>query len=228
MGLRSATRDATSTTDQETKQMTTVTRSRKSRYTSVRVAAVIAMALVAWLVVAVAPAGAASTRLLESSFSGSDTPGGAFAVGPFGGVAVDNSSGPSADDVYVGEVNIFNGANRVVKFDAAGAYAGVEFKGEDTPAGSFDFLDLSGNGEAGGVAVDSSSGPNAGDVYVSDPAHKVIDRFNEEGQFICQITGKTPSGQAEEEPECAGATGSATPDGGFLPTGITVDPVNGD
>ncbi|HUC07066.1 MAG TPA: hypothetical protein VMR96_03170, partial [Solirubrobacterales bacterium] len=195
-----------------------------------RWAITMALALAALLSLGVTVAPAATTRIVEASFNGSDSPGGAFALGPFGGVAVDHSGGSSNGDLYVGETDFFTHASRVVKFDSSGAYASVEFNGDDTPAGSFAFLNYENPSsfELGSLAVDGSAGPNSGDVYVSDPLNRVVDRFGEDGEFICQITGKVPSTPAEEAAECAGATGSATPGGSFLPIGATVDPVDGD
>jgi sugar lactone lactonase YvrE len=157
---------------------------------------------------------------LEGSFDGSDAPSGPL-QGIFG-VATDDSGGPSDGDVYVSHSTAFFSASTVFKFDEDGRYAGVELDGSDTPQGPFAFF-----GEAtlasNGIAVDDSAGPNRGDLYVADPGHEVIDRFSESGQYLCQITGKaTPSLS-----ECNGLAGSQTPQGGFAPSGIAVDPATG-
>jgi hypothetical protein len=191
-----------------------------------RLAVVLAAVLGAWMALVAGTASAKEAHAYESTFNGSDSPGGAFSFAPWA-LAVDNSAGPSAGDVYVAETNYIAGTSRVVKFEPDGTYAGVEFNGEATPAGSFGFLDLAA-GAKGGIAVDGSSGANAGDVYVADPVNGVVDRFSETGTFICQISGKTPATTSEEEAECAGATGSQTPAGGLgKPGGIAVDPVDG-
>ena len=91
---------------------------------------------------------------------------------------------------------------------AAGTYEYVsQFSGSGTPAGSF---------EPSAVAVNGS-----GDVYVADPANKVVDKFSGSGVYECQITAKTPGSSTE----CAGeATGSATPKEGFKePDGLAVN-----
>jgi hypothetical protein len=157
---------------------------------------------------------AAVTHRVEGTFNGSEAPGGALS--PALGVAVDNSAGPSASDVYFADVTT------VDKFGADGTYAGVEFNGAETPQGSFSLV--SEGAVSGAIAVDSSPGANSGDVYVTDLEHDVVDKFGETGKFICQITGKTEPSSAE----CDGATGSATPDGSIEPAGVAVDAATGD
>jgi hypothetical protein len=178
------------------------------------------VAVVSGLLLFAAPASAKYTHHYEKSFGGV----------PFVNLAVsvDNSAGPSAGDVYVGGSNL-SGSDSVVKFDQNGNPAGVEITGAETPQGSFGLFE-SFAAVSRGVAVDGSSGANAGDVYVADIFHGVIDRFSEEGKFLCQITGKEPAARsaAEKEAECAGATGSEVPGGGFSANGVAVNPVNGD
>ena len=85
--------------------------------------------------------------------------------------------------------------------------------------------------------MDDSTGANMGDVYLADAEHDVIDRFSEDGKFLCEITGKEYGAlsTAEREHECAGAAGSKTPQDGFHVSessldalGVAVDPQNGD
>jgi hypothetical protein len=165
-------------------------------------------------------ASAKITRPIQGSFNGSESPGGAFTFGPWGGVAVDNRAG--AGDLYVGETDYSTQESRVVKVKKDGTYAGVEFNGSATPAGSFQFI--GGFSRTGGIAVDSSTGANSGDVYVADGDHHVVDRFSETGAYECQITGATTASASE----CAGATGSKTPAGGFEPINVAVNKANGD
>jgi DNA-binding beta-propeller fold protein YncE len=134
--------------------------------------------------------------------------------------AVDNSGGPSDGDLYLSSVSFSDGSSFVSKFDSSGTRL-LEFDGSGTPAGSFRFVDF----EVGdsGIAVDSSAGPGSGDVYVADIAHGVIDRFTEDGTYVCQITG-TPTPSASE---CNGLLGSALPAGDFAPAGLAVDPSTG-
>jgi hypothetical protein len=91
------------------------------------------------------------------------------------GLAVDESSG----DVYVADA----GNNRVEEFGAEGKYVAT-ITGAETPAGSFS--------DPRGVAVDNSSSPAKGDVYVMDVGHGVIDVFDSSGEYLSQIKG-TPS-----------------------------------
>src|SRR5487761_1586194 len=171
----------------------------------------------------------------EGSFEASETPGGSF--GYLLALSVDNSTGPSAGDVYVGGLSFSNFSGYVYKFDANGKYTGVELNGSETPGGSFAFFSLSTGKASRGLAVDSSSGANKGDVYVADAEHLVVDRFSESGKFLCQISGKEYASltSAEKAAECAGATGSKTPQGGFTEgsnneavLGVAVNPLNGD
>jgi DNA-binding beta-propeller fold protein YncE len=125
-------------------------------------------------------------------------------VGEFGsftdpnGIAIDESSG----DVYVADI----GTDTVSKFDANGnpvnfsAFAtyvkGSELTG--TPAGLFSFPEAPGNPAA--LAVDNStdpSDPSAGDLYVLDAGHKVVDKFAASGEYLGQITGPTPNAFAQ-------------------------------
>ncbi len=90
------------------------------------------------------------------------------------GVAVDEASG----DMYV----VDQGNNRVEKFDAEGKYLS-QFNGKDNP--SFP----SGFSSPSGIAVDNSTGPSKGDVYVVDNGHNVVDKFSSTGTFIFEISG---------------------------------------
>jgi hypothetical protein len=106
-------------------------------------------------------------------------------------------SNPAAGDVYV--IDIING--RVEYFNATGGYLG-QFNGSGTlpgegraaPTGQLSFPGI--GEEAAGIAVDSSGDsldPSAGDVYVVDGEHDVVDKFSATGEYIGQLTG-TPSG----------------------------------
>ncbi len=114
------------------------------------------------------------------------------------GIAVEESTG----DVYVADI----GTDTVSRFDADGNP--VEFPalhsnvltGAATPAGSFSFPSVYGSPAA--IAVDNSSrhpsltgkaceefDPSAGDLYVMDSGHGVIDKFSPEGRYLSQIGG---------------------------------------
>jgi hypothetical protein len=189
----------------------------------------------ALLGVSAVPAAAKIAHKSEGSFNAGETPGGSF--GYLLALSVDNSTGPSAGDVYVGGLSFSNFSGYVYKFDANGKYTGVELKGSETPGGSFAFLSLSNEKASRGLAVDSSSGANKGDVYVADAEHLVIDRFSESGKFLCEITGKEYASlsSTEQAAECAGSAGSKTPQGGFTEgsneegvLGVAINPLNGD
>ncbi len=102
------------------------------------------------------------------------------------GVAVD----PADRDVYVTD----SSNNRAEYFEADGGYLhqfnGTEIDGvaaaKPAPEGlSFPI----------GIAVDA-----AGQVYVEDKGHDLIDRFSTTGEYECQITGKTPGSGTECDP----------------------------
>src|SRR5487761_1788406 len=171
----------------------------------------------------------------EGSFAGGETPGGSF--GYLLALSVDNSTGPSAGDVYIGGFSFSNFSGYVYKLDANGKYTGVELNGSETPGRSFAFFSLSTEKGSRGLAVDSSSGANKGDVYVADAEHLVVDRFSEAGKFVCEITGRgyASLSSTEKAVECAGSAGSKTPQGGFAEgsveeavLGVAVNPLNGD
>jgi hypothetical protein len=111
--------------------------------------------------------------------------------GSFGdpnGIAVDESTG----DVYVADIETAT----VYKFDADGnpvnfsSLATNALSGSATPAGSFSFP--SERGTPAAIAVDNSTDPkdpSAGDLYVMDAGHTVIDKFAPDGTYIGQISG---------------------------------------
>jgi hypothetical protein len=201
----------------------------------VRALLLVVLSCGALLGVGVVPAAAKIAHKSEGSFNASETLGGSF--GYLLALSVDNSTGPSAGDVYVGGLHTSTFSGYVYKFDANGKYTGVELKGPETPGGSFALLSLSTFRASRGLAVDSSSGASKGDVYVADAEHLVIDRFSESGKFLCQITGKEYASltSTEQAAECAGSAGSKTPQGGFTEgsyeraaLGVAVNPLNGD
>ncbi len=125
-------------------------------------------------------------------------------------IAVEESTG----DVYVADI----GTDAVSRFDANGTLVNFNFpggskeapgntlKGADTPAESFSFPSVSGSPAA--IAVDNACvdhtpvltgkaceefDPSAGDLYVMDGGHGVIDKFSPEGRYLNQIGGFTPS-----------------------------------
>ncbi len=102
------------------------------------------------------------------------------------GIAVEESTG----DVYVADI----ATNTVYKFDANGNpvnFSGLgsnTLTGGGTPAGSFSFPEVNGNPAA--ISVDNStdpSDPSAGDLYVMDEGHEVIDKFSPSGAYLGQV-----------------------------------------
>jgi hypothetical protein len=132
---------------------------------------------------------AAAQRIHEFSFSfGSEGSGEGQFLRP-GQMAVNDATG----DVYV----IDRGNDRVDVFSATGEYK-FDFNGSTAPKGSFNFASEEHNENEGGIAIDNSGNPgdpSAGDVYVADTGHQVVDKFTAGGVFINQI--KLPSGLPE-------------------------------
>ncbi len=137
--------------------------------------------------------------------SGEGSGDGQFGAGGMAGLAVSATT----HDVYV----VDKGNGRVERFSSTGAYLG-QFDGSGT-------FEVEGKVQSGApaadgkfsepeyVAVDSSGDPlldpSAGDVYVTDVGHHVIDKFTATGEYLGELTG--------------------SPSGAFtFPQGIAVDP----
>jgi hypothetical protein len=107
----------------------------------------------------------------------------------FGGVAVEQST----QDVFVMD----DGSEVVQKFSAGGAALLTEFNASETPATRFN------PAYSGGVAVDESSTPSKGDVYVAAGGFGVVDKFKPkaggagEYEYMCELTG--PGGGCTRE-----------------------------
>ncbi|MGA9286444.1 MAG: hypothetical protein WBV85_13490 [Solirubrobacteraceae bacterium] len=112
-------------------------------------------------------------------------------------VSQSSAQQPQAGDVYV----IDTGDQRVERFSSSGAYLS-QWDGSATQDKAFDF---SVQADPQGIAVDSSTDaadPSAGDVYVADAGHKVIDQFTGEGVFTgLEITGTCPKAGSCESSE---------------------------
>jgi hypothetical protein len=143
---------------------------------------VLRLAVVAGFVVAFsgAPAQAAFTH----PYTGASFGPGGVGVGSFAnaqGVAVDQSTG----DVYVDDA----GEGRVYKFDAAGEPVDFSASGSNT---------IEGVGGAGGgeneIAVDGSSGPDSGDIYVAN--NSVVRIYAASGDFLGELSGGEMCGVA--------------------------------
>jgi DNA-binding beta-propeller fold protein YncE len=148
------------------------------------------------MAVGASPALAESHPFLSLSFGATET----TAFENPNGIAIDEST----REVYVAAI----GDDTVYKFDASGkpvefaALKSHALAGSATPAGSFAFPSDA-HGTPAAIAVDNStnsSDPSAGDLYVMDAGHGVIDKFNSEGRYLSQITGFAPAtGSAEYE-----------------------------
>jgi DNA-binding beta-propeller fold protein YncE len=172
------------------------------RYRSARLGLALVAVVGMWLLLGGAPALAAGeAHPLVGEFGSFSNPD---------AIAIDEASGY----VYVADL----GADTVYKFDANGnpldfaTLGSNALSGAATPAGSFSFPSLYGSPAA--VAVDNSSSPSdpsAGDLYVMDAGHGVIDKFSPEGSYLSQIGGFTPStGFAVGELLGLGVDGSGT------------------
>jgi DNA-binding beta-propeller fold protein YncE len=142
-----------------------------------------------------------------------------------GDVAVDNSAGPSDHDIYVADP----ANHRVEKFDSTGHFLlmfgkevnktaiedlGTEAEQNLCIAASGDTCQPGVEGSTPGafsggefnrlfLAVDNSTGPSAGDVYVADPGDGSVTKFAESGNLVAswgtagQLGGfSTPAGIA--------------------------------
>src|ERR1700722_5538656 len=165
---------------------------------------VVVLATVGCCTLAASSAPALATRNHTFSASIGSLGSGAGELSSPEGVAVDNSSGPAAGDIYVADT----GNARVDQFDSSGHFLrawgwGVadgkeEFeicttvcqKGivptdpEHSKPGQFD--------TPKNIAVDGSSGPSAGDVYVGDPATALVQKFNSSGELVEDWGDSTP------------------------------------
>jgi DNA-binding beta-propeller fold protein YncE len=145
---------------------------------------------------------------LLSQWTGANTPATTFGASSccFVFTAVDNSASPAKGDVYVmttqngGEVDVLEpqGGDKV---------EGKYLRSLEVPPGGFAFDHALGRD---GLAVDDSSGPEAGEVYVVNTDDKTVDRFGPEGKFEQAIEG--PSAVEPFEEPVAVAVDDATGD----------------
>ncbi len=137
------------------------------------------------MAVATTPALAARGHAFGQSFGGTGAGAGQFNDPT--ALAVNETT----HDLYL----VDSGNRRVERFTAAGAYIG-QFNGSEAPSGEFI--------EPGPIAVDNSSGPSHGDVYVVPWAKAiaktgVIDVFNESGTYLRQLTVKRVMHESPEQ-----------------------------
>jgi hypothetical protein len=138
----------------------------------------------------------AHAELMFSTTFGSEGTGDGQFLGPRG-IGVDQTTlGPSSGDVYVADT----GNARVEQFDSAGSFIRMWGWGVADGASSFEVCTSAcqagqlgaGAGQFSSptsIAVDSSSGPTQGDIYVGDYVNKVVDKFSPSGSLLATITG---------------------------------------
>jgi hypothetical protein len=114
-------------------------------------------------------------------------------------VDVDNSNGPSAGDVYVTD----SGKHRVEKFDASGNFilmfgdeVNATTAGDVCTAASGNACKAGNSGSSAQqlaspnwIAVDQTSGPSKGDIYVVDKGNNSIHKYDENGNLITSWEG---------------------------------------
>ena len=168
-----------------------------------------ALVCAAFTALTITPAQAATSHLFTTSFgAATSTPENPYPLANPADVAVDNTSGPSAGDIYVTDPANY----RVEKFDSAGNFILMFGKGVNQSTGanvctaaSHDICQAGTPGSAPGefqaptfVIVDSSAGPSSGDVYVGDSGDNSISKFEPSGNLIPswategQISGLNP------------------------------------
>jgi hypothetical protein len=143
-----------------------------------RRSAVITIACLALGVLVLTPTSALARNIhVFSSAFGSEGPESGKFKAPVG-VAVNEVTLGMVGDVYV----VDGGNNRVEIFSSTGTFVS-EFNGAAALTGPFASPEW--------IAVDNSSNPldpSAGDVYVADNGHRVIDKFSPAGVYVGQIT----------------------------------------
>jgi hypothetical protein len=130
------------------------------------------------------------------------------------GVAVGHGTGETQVYVAGDETGSGTSEGAVAVFGAAGSLLGV-WKGADTPSGSFACFECQGPAD---VAVDDSSTLGdwaAGDVYVADPEHMVVNVF-------------TPEAEGKEKLAAEPLTGPSPGEPFNEPDGVAVNRLNGD
>jgi sugar lactone lactonase YvrE len=154
-------------------------------------------------------AGPAAAQDNGHAFSSSFKPSGTAEISEsVYGMDVDNSSGPSAGDLYVLDAS----KRRVEKFDTNGNFVVMFGGGVNQTTGGDVCTAASGNicrtgsfGSAANqfrfpqwIAVDQTAGPSAGDIYVADPEQRQVHKYDENGNLITTWgTGGVIAGSSE-------------------------------
>jgi hypothetical protein len=183
------------------------------------------------------PALAKQSRLFAGTFgAATSTTANPYPLSNPGSIAADSSAGPSQGDVYVADV----GNHRIEKFDSSGHLllmfgkrvnkTAVEEAKPEAQQNVCLAAEVCQPGTAGStpgafqsnealfIAVDGSTGPSAGDVYVGDAGSSLgadeVTKFDENGRLV---SAWGSGGQLD---------GSTAPEGPFSQIGgIAVDPV---
>jgi NHL repeat len=121
--------------------------------------------------------------------------GGSFGAAGSGAGQFNEPSGIAVNDTS-GDVYVYDAGNRRVEwFDSTGSKFEGEFNGSGSPAGQFvqpsgPLSEYARRGTLFNLALDNDpSSPSAGDVYVVDPGHDVIDKFSATGVYLAHLTG---------------------------------------
>ena len=81
------------------------------------------------------------------------------------------------------------------------------------------------------VAVDNSSGPSAGDIYVTDPVDHRVEKFSTSGEFLLmfgdEVNATTHGDLCTAAETCQAGTASSSPGGFQTPTFVAVDGSSG-
>jgi len=150
---------------------------------------VLLAASVAALALVVGPASATQTHLFKEVFGSAEQP----EVSIDRGLAIDQGT----EDLHVIDstqnvLHRFNPDGTAADFGALGENTiDGEGTGDETPQGNLAF---STNRQREQVAIDRSGEATDGNIYVTQSARDVVSIFNEEGEFLGQLTESTEGG----------------------------------
>ena len=169
------------------------------------------------------------THVFTASFgAASSNPVNPYPLSAPSDVAVDNSSGPSAGDVYVTDT----ANHRIEKFSPSGEFLlmfGKDVNKHGTTEaerGDCTRTEECQSGVAGSspgafesptyIAVDPSGGPSAGDVYVYDSADSTVSKFDSSGNLVSSWGDNGPQGEPSGQLKTNVLAGLGTDDVGDL------------
>jgi hypothetical protein len=155
-----------------------------------------------------AVASARETDIFKSSFGATGHGAGQLELAERSGIAINLTSG----DTYVADT----GNHRVDEFSSAGSFVrafGADVGGAGVDVCTTTCVEGTSTATPGGfesptfVAVDNSSGPSKGDVYVADPAAKAVSKFTAAGTLVSSWGN---GGKLTGTPILATGTGTTT------------------